>query len=137
MYAAMFLRRMAVLLAIGILHGTLIWRGDVLTSYALLGMLLLFFRRLSPRALLAAAAATVVSASLPDQYRDRRHGAEVPGPSARRPGQLDLHAWKLHSDHDPGSTRLSVLVSPLAALRVSGVSYIIRSGDCGPCAWIW
>jgi uncharacterized protein len=55
----MFLRRMAVLLAIGILHGTLIWRGDVLTSYALLGMLLLFFRRLSPRALLAAAAATL------------------------------------------------------------------------------
>jgi uncharacterized protein len=55
----MFLRRMAVLLAIGILHGTLIWRGDVLTSYALVGMLLLFFRRLSPRALLAAAAGTL------------------------------------------------------------------------------
>ena len=55
----MFMRRMAVLLGIGILHGTLIWRGDVLTQYALLGMLLLFFRRLSPRALLAAAAATL------------------------------------------------------------------------------
>lgn len=55
----MFMRRMAVLLGIGILHGMLIWRGDVLTTYALLGMMLLFFRRLSPRALLAAAAATL------------------------------------------------------------------------------
>jgi uncharacterized protein len=48
--------RMAVLLVIGIVHGTLIWPGDVLSEYALLGMLLVFFRRLSPRALLAAAA---------------------------------------------------------------------------------
>jgi uncharacterized membrane protein YeiB len=41
----LFLRRMAVLLAIGVIHGTLVWGGDVLTEYALLGFLLILFRR--------------------------------------------------------------------------------------------
>src|SRR5215471_4075679 len=39
---AMFCRRMAALLGIGILHGMLIWRGDILTAYALVGLLLVF-----------------------------------------------------------------------------------------------
>lgn len=56
----MFCRRMAALLAIGLLHGLLIWRGDVLTQYALLGFLLLAYRRLSPLRLLVATAATYV-----------------------------------------------------------------------------
>jgi hypothetical protein len=57
---AMFCRRMAVLLGIGIVHGMLIWRGDILTAYALVGLLLVFFRRLSPRALVVWAAALLV-----------------------------------------------------------------------------
>jgi uncharacterized protein len=57
---AMFCRRMAVLLAIGMVHGLLIWRGDVLTQYALIGFLLLAYRRLSPLRLLVATAATYV-----------------------------------------------------------------------------
>jgi uncharacterized protein len=57
---AMFCRRMAALLGIGIAHGMLIWRGDILTAYALVGLLLAFFRRLSPRALVVWAAALLV-----------------------------------------------------------------------------
>lgn len=57
---AMFCRRMAVLLGIGVVHGMLIWRGDVLTEYALLGFILVLYRRLSARQLLAAAAATYI-----------------------------------------------------------------------------
>src|SRR5215831_2273328 len=57
---AMFCRRMAALLGIGIVHGMLIWRGDILTAYALVGLLLAFFRRLSPRALVVWAAALLV-----------------------------------------------------------------------------
>lgn len=57
---AMFCRRMAVLLGIGIVHGMLVWRGDILTAYALVGLLLVFFRRLSPRALVVWAAALLV-----------------------------------------------------------------------------
>ncbi|CAG7615740.1 DUF418 domain-containing protein [Paenibacillus allorhizosphaerae] len=42
----LFLRRLLVLLVIGLLHGVLLWFGDILTSYALLGLLLFpFYRR--------------------------------------------------------------------------------------------
>jgi uncharacterized protein len=53
---AMFCRRMAALLGIGVVHGLMIWQGDVLTEYALIGFTLVLFRRLSPRRLLVAAA---------------------------------------------------------------------------------
>lgn len=46
------LRRLLVLLAIGLVHAHLIWYGDVLVSYALAGLLLLLFRRCRPRTIL-------------------------------------------------------------------------------------
>jgi uncharacterized protein len=49
-------RRLLALLAIGILHGTLIWMGDILAFYALAGFLLLAFRKRQPRTLLIWAA---------------------------------------------------------------------------------
>lgn len=51
------LRRLVlVLLAIGLTHSLLIWDGDILTLYALLGLLLPFFYEWSERRLLIAAA---------------------------------------------------------------------------------
>lgn len=49
------LRRVTVLLGIGLLHGIFVWYGDILTLYALLGVVVLACARLSPRALLIAA----------------------------------------------------------------------------------
>lgn len=46
-------RRVLFLLAIGLIHSLLIWDGDILTLYALLGLLLPFFRHLPDRLLLA------------------------------------------------------------------------------------
>ena len=46
-------RRLGVLLAIGILHAILFWLNDILRLYALLGFLLLAFRNVSNRSLLA------------------------------------------------------------------------------------
>lgn len=47
-----WLRRMAVLLVIGLVHAYLIWTGDILILYSLLGALLLLWRKAQPRTLL-------------------------------------------------------------------------------------
>ncbi|GGQ60797.1 DUF418 domain-containing protein [Couchioplanes azureus] len=44
-----FLRRLAALFAIGALHAVVLFPGDILTTYACLGLLLLALRRLRPR----------------------------------------------------------------------------------------
>lgn len=41
----LFARRLAVLLVIGVAHAFLVWSGDILLMYALVGFLLLFFAR--------------------------------------------------------------------------------------------
>lgn len=49
---AIYRRRLLVLLTIGIVHMVLIWEGDILTVYAMLGFLLPFLRGWSDRQLL-------------------------------------------------------------------------------------
>jgi len=51
-FLATYRRRLFVLLAIGVLHFTLIWWGDVLHVYALLGFLLILFRTRADKTLL-------------------------------------------------------------------------------------
>ncbi|MEO0332428.1 MAG: DUF418 domain-containing protein [Bacteroidota bacterium] len=51
-FSAFWFRRMTVLCCNGLLHMYLVWNGDILTLYSLLGMLLPFFLNLSNRALL-------------------------------------------------------------------------------------
>ncbi|MBS4210661.1 DUF418 domain-containing protein [Bacillus sp. FJAT-50079] len=46
------IRRLIVLLLFGIIHAFLIWYGDILMTYALVGLLLLLFLKMSGRALL-------------------------------------------------------------------------------------
>lgn len=52
-------RRIFVLLGIGLIHEWLIWDGDILVLYALLGLVLPFFHRVSDRALLAIGAVLI------------------------------------------------------------------------------
>jgi len=47
----LYVRRMAVLLAIGLVHAYLFWWGDILRYYAVFGLLLLAFTKLSTRTL--------------------------------------------------------------------------------------
>lgn len=48
----LYLRRIGVLLVFGVIHSYLLWWGDILLIYALMGLLLVFCRNLSSRALL-------------------------------------------------------------------------------------
>jgi uncharacterized protein len=51
--ALVYVRRLAVLLAIGLVHAALLWMGDVLVAYAVLGFMLLAIRRVPDGVLLA------------------------------------------------------------------------------------
>jgi uncharacterized protein len=59
-----FSRRMTVLLLIGVLHAVVLWYGDILVAYALLGFVLLLFRNRTHRTLLTWAGALVVAVPL-------------------------------------------------------------------------
>lgn len=50
-----FMRRMHAMLFMGILHGGLLWFGDILTRYAIAGYVLRYYAGSGPRRLLAAA----------------------------------------------------------------------------------
>ncbi len=58
---ARFVRRMLLLLLIGVLHLRFLWAGDILSLYAILGLLLPLFRRVSDRALLIIATVLLLS----------------------------------------------------------------------------
>ena len=51
-FVPLYARRLLALLAIGIVHAFLIWPGDILIMYALLGFPLMLFRKAKPRTLL-------------------------------------------------------------------------------------
>ena len=64
---SVYLRRVLILLMFGILHVVLLWGGDILVFYALLGSLLMAFQRVSDRGLIKwaiALAATPVAITL-------------------------------------------------------------------------
>lgn len=51
-FGRFYARRMLLLLAFGLLHGFFIWYGDILTLYAVIGLIAILFHRLSNRTLL-------------------------------------------------------------------------------------
>ncbi|MBL7628940.1 DUF418 domain-containing protein [Frankia nepalensis] len=58
-FAPRFRRRLAGLFMIGVLHAVLLFQGDILTTYALLGLVLLALSRTSTRVALVTAAAAL------------------------------------------------------------------------------
>ncbi|HET6447380.1 MAG TPA: M20/M25/M40 family metallo-hydrolase [candidate division Zixibacteria bacterium] len=89
----LYVRRMLVLLVIGILHGIFIWTGDILTVYAILGLLLLLFRNASQKTLLIAIALLLlmpIIVNLPGETMDGfRNGYAELGSFLRTFGQQD------------------------------------------------
>ena len=64
-----YARRLAFLFFVGLVHAMLIWSGDVLLVYALVGFALLGLRRLGDRALYALIAACLVFPALTEALR--------------------------------------------------------------------
>ena len=54
-FTAVFYRRSALLIVLGLLHGYFIWFGDILFHYALMGMVVFLFRKASPGRLITIA----------------------------------------------------------------------------------
>lgn len=92
-YAGVWYRRSFWLLVIGAAHGYLVWMGDILFHYALVGMLIFPLRKRSPRALIIIACAVLpiavlsmymggaymqkLQAAVPEIVQLRETGAEI------------------------------------------------------------
>ncbi len=63
-FVPIYIRRQLILLVFGLIHGIFIWHGDILTTYAILGLLLLLFRNSSNRTLLIGVALSLLFAIL-------------------------------------------------------------------------
>ena len=61
-----FYRRLIILMLFGVVHSYFLWEGDILLLYALIGLVLPFFRKCSDRSLLIWAAALIASPILID-----------------------------------------------------------------------
>lgn len=51
-FGPLYLRRLGVLFLMGLLHGTLLFPGDILLLYSVVGLVLFFFRKLQPKTLM-------------------------------------------------------------------------------------
>lgn len=70
---ALFYRRMSLLLVIALCHLLLLWSGDILCLYAVLGMLLPLFHKLSNKALLTWATALLAAPVAIDYAQELGH----------------------------------------------------------------
>ena len=82
-FAPFFRRRLAVLLGIGFVHAILIWPGDILILYAVLGFVLLLFRGAPDRTVLRWGIALLLS---PIAVYAVFLAARMPDPMAMLPG---------------------------------------------------
>lgn len=80
-FLSFYRRRLAILFAIGAAHMTFLWWGDIVALYAGLGFVLVLFRKASDRALLACAAALILSHPLLTSLIVLSNGALDPGAS--------------------------------------------------------
>ncbi len=87
---AFYVRRLAILLVLGLLHFLLIWWGDILAPYALMGFLLMLFRKRSQKTLLIWSAVLYAWPLLLSAVMMalRSAGVQIPSPPATTPEEL-------------------------------------------------
>lgn len=96
-FVPLYARRLLMLGVIGAAHAVLLWIGDILLTYAVLGFVLLLFRHRRPRVVLAAAGACLLLAVVINAgpaavaFLDER----VAGTPPDDPGQTDVALERL------------------------------------------
>jgi uncharacterized protein len=95
-----YARRLAILLAIGLLHACLLWYGDVLHVYAALGFVMILFRRAAPRTLLVAG--LLLGVVLPGVVTTKHELGRTPAaPAASADGAKELRLQRLTAGPAP------------------------------------
>jgi uncharacterized protein len=120
-FAPLFRRRMVALLAIGLAHLFLLWHGDILALYAVMGLVLVAFRGASDRALVRWAVALVWLPLAWQAVIWFSGGALDPLPPSKALAGWVQGAWgggqktlfELRSSRDPGEVFLGNLVNAL------------------------
>lgn len=108
-----YFRRIALLAGFGLVHGFLLWYGDILLIYAVIGSALYLFRNLKPRTLLTIAAAMVLFAAVMSAgfmglemaivaAESSETGVEAPADPVALEGQLRGFEAMAASNWDPG-----------------------------------
>lgn len=93
----LYSRRLGVLLAIGLVHLVAVWAGDILSTYAVLGFVLLLFRQRSDRTVLTWAGVLLVAVPLLAPFVQHYgpillHGAQAAAQAAKASEEIDLRA---------------------------------------------
>jgi uncharacterized protein len=87
---AFYVRRLAILFLLGILHFVLLWWGDILAPYALMGFLLMLFRKRSQKAVLRWSAVLYAWPQLVGALMLTLHlaGVQIPRPPPATPEEI-------------------------------------------------
>lgn len=125
-------RRLAMLLAIGVAHLFLVWNGDILTLYAVVGVVAAPLLGLSTRTLLGAALALFVVHVLPLPYPRSFESTEA----------MAAHVEAAHHIYGAGSfTQVLAFriheVRPISALLIWSAPRALGLFLLGACAWRW
>ncbi len=116
-----FRRRLLVLLAIGFVHLTFIWEGDILALYALIGFALIPLRRLSQRGLIFTAAVLLVLPVVEQALIVLSHGALDPGAPLLEIGKRWQTALGFRADAEPYPVLKYANLAEAARFQLSGI----------------
>lgn len=107
--ASLFKRRLFWLLVIGLLHAYLLWSGDILSIYALMGFLLILFRKKTNGALLKWAFALLVIPILTYILLYILFVAFVPPEAVARLDAAQIDFWNVSVQNVPRSSYLQII----------------------------
>jgi len=116
-----FRRRLLVLLAIGFVHLTFIWEGDILALYALIGFALIPLRHLSQRALVVTAAVLLVLPVVEHALIVVSHGALDPGAPLLEIGKRWQTALGFSADAEPYPVLKYASFTEAVRFQLSGI----------------